>query len=94
MYALTQLDDFNRLLMAISHNDIPRIHQIVNVALRNGASVREVVNKLEDALEGVYRPRGYGADDLDMATLIFRLGGRQLLFALNQKLCLPSLRTL
>jgi hypothetical protein len=56
--------------------------------------VREVVNKLEDALEGVYCPRGYGADDLDMATLIYRLGGRQLLFALNQKLCLPSLRTL
>jgi hypothetical protein len=56
--------------------------------------VCEVVNKLEDALEGVYRPRGYGADDLDMATLIYRLGGRQLLFALNQKLCLPSLHTL
>lgn len=80
--------------MAISHDDIPCIHQIINVALRNGASVRAVVNKLEDALEGVYHPRGYGADDLDMATLIFRLGGRQLLFALNQKLSLPSLRTL
>ncbi|KAG0692822.1 hypothetical protein DFH29DRAFT_1084523 [Suillus ampliporus] len=58
IYALTQLDDYNHLLMAISHNDIPRIHQIVNVALTHGASVREVVNKLEDALEGVYRPRG------------------------------------
>ncbi|KAG1841285.1 hypothetical protein F4604DRAFT_1664193 [Suillus subluteus] len=41
MYALTQLDDYNRLLMAISENDIPRIHQ--------------VINKLEDALEGAYR---------------------------------------
>jgi hypothetical protein len=33
VHALTQLDDFNRLLMAISHNDIPRIHQIIDVAL-------------------------------------------------------------
>lgn len=62
--------------------------------MRNGASIREIVNKLEDALEGVYRPQGYSADDLDIATLVFRLGGRQLLFALNHKLSLPSLRTL
>ncbi|KAG1761169.1 hypothetical protein EDD22DRAFT_954319 [Suillus occidentalis] len=94
MNALTQLDDYNRLLMAISENDIPRIHQVINIALRNGPSIREVVNKLEDALEGVYRPRGYGAGDFDIATLVFRLGGHQLLFALNQKLNIPSLRTL
>jgi hypothetical protein len=94
MHSLTQLDDYNRLLMAISEKDIPRIHQIIDVALRHGSSVREVVNKLEDALEGAYTPRGYGADDLDIATLVFRLGGRQLLFALNQSLGLPSLRTL
>ncbi|KAG1786519.1 uncharacterized protein HD556DRAFT_1248152, partial [Suillus plorans] len=73
MYTLTQLDDYNRLVMAISENDIPRIHQVINIALRNGASIREIVNKLEDALEGVYQPRGYGASDLDIATLVFRL---------------------
>ncbi|KAG2072456.1 hypothetical protein BDR04DRAFT_1117037 [Suillus decipiens] len=33
VHALTQLDDFNWLLMAISHNDIPHIHQIIDVAL-------------------------------------------------------------
>lgn len=80
--------------MAISKGDIPRLQQIINVAMRNGASIREVVNKLEDALEGAYSPRGYGAEDLDIATLVFRLGGRQLLFALNHKLGLPSLCTL
>ncbi|KAG1764501.1 hypothetical protein EV702DRAFT_1182589 [Suillus placidus] len=80
--------------MAISEHNIPRLQQIVSVALGNGASVREIINKLEDTLEGAYCPRGYGADDLDIATLVYRLGGRQLLFALNQKLSIPSLRTL
>ncbi|KAG1862950.1 hypothetical protein C8R48DRAFT_748149 [Suillus tomentosus] len=94
MSALTQLDDYNRLLMAVSERDIPRLQQIINVALCNGASVRQVVNKLEDALEGAYHPRGYDANDLDIATLVYRLGGRQLLFALSQKLAIPSLRTL
>ncbi|KAG1837324.1 hypothetical protein DFJ58DRAFT_148198 [Suillus subalutaceus] len=94
MSMLTQLDDYHHLLMATSEQDVPRLRQIINVALRNGASVREIVNKLEDALEGAYRPRGYGASNLDIATLVFRLGGRQLLFALNQSLGLPSIRTL
>ncbi|KAG2143675.1 hypothetical protein DEU56DRAFT_870487 [Suillus clintonianus] len=65
-----------------------------SLAASNVDSIREIVNKLEDALEGVYCPRGYGADDLDIATLVYRLGGRQLLFALNKTLGLPSLRTL
>ncbi|KAG1893164.1 uncharacterized protein F5891DRAFT_1131378 [Suillus fuscotomentosus] len=94
MRLLTQLDDYNRLLMAISKKDIPRIHQIVDVALHHGSSVQEVVNKLEDALEGAYTPRGYGANDLDITTLVVRLGGCQLLFALHQSLGLPSLCTL
>ncbi|KAG1841139.1 hypothetical protein DFJ58DRAFT_732592 [Suillus subalutaceus] len=94
MTSLTQLDDYHRLLMAISEKDIPRLHQVVNVALRNGTSIREIVNKLEDALEGVYPPRGYGANDLDIATLVLQIGGHQLLFVLNQGLGLPSIRTL
>ncbi|KIK35669.1 hypothetical protein CY34DRAFT_95705, partial [Suillus luteus UH-Slu-Lm8-n1] len=71
--ALTQLDNHHRLLMAVSENNIPRLQQIITVALRHGTSVRQIVNKLEDALEGVYRPRGYGADDLDIATLVYML---------------------
>ncbi|KAG1737003.1 hypothetical protein EDB19DRAFT_1597620, partial [Suillus lakei] len=73
MHALTQLDDYQHLLMAISEKDIPRLQQIVNVVLCNGASVQEIVNKLEDALKGMYRPQGYGASDLDIATLVFWL---------------------
>ncbi|KAG1887646.1 hypothetical protein F4604DRAFT_1916454 [Suillus subluteus] len=61
MSVLTQLDDYNRLLMAISERDIPRLQQIINIALCNGASVCQVVNKLEDALKGVYHPRSYDA---------------------------------
>ncbi|KAG1795522.1 uncharacterized protein BJ212DRAFT_1279037, partial [Suillus subaureus] len=56
MYALTQLDDYNCLMMAISENDIPCIHQVINIALCHGASIQKIINKLEDALEGVYHP--------------------------------------
>jgi hypothetical protein len=92
MSVLTQLDDYNWLLMAVSKWDIPCLQQIINVALCNGASIHQVVNKLEDALEGAYHPWGYDANDLDIATLVYRLGGCQLLFVLSQKLAIPSLR--
>jgi hypothetical protein len=62
--------------------------------LGNGTSIQEIISKLKDALEGAYRPQGYDADDLDIATLVYQLGGCQLLFALNQKLSIPSLHTL
>jgi hypothetical protein len=41
--------------MAVSKQDIPCLQQIINVALCNGASVHQVVNKLEDALEAMMR---------------------------------------
>ncbi|KAG1798230.1 uncharacterized protein HD556DRAFT_1440566 [Suillus plorans] len=71
MTSLTQLNDYSRLLMAISENDVPRLQQIIKIALDNGTSVREVVNRLEDAIEGVYHPRGYGSSDIDIATLVY-----------------------
>ncbi|KIJ08213.1 hypothetical protein PAXINDRAFT_89195 [Paxillus involutus ATCC 200175] len=49
---------------------------------------------LEDALERGYRPRGHSAEANDLALLIYRLGGANLLYALNQRLHIPSLRTL
>ncbi|KAG1763978.1 hypothetical protein EV702DRAFT_1182661 [Suillus placidus] len=58
------------------------------------STVREVINKIEDAIEGIYRPRGYNTSDLNIATLVYQLGSCQLLFALNHKLSISSLRTL
>ncbi|KAG2367180.1 hypothetical protein BDR07DRAFT_1479299 [Suillus spraguei] len=54
MTSLTQLNGYGRLLMAISENDVPCLQQIIKIALDNGASVHEVVNRLEDAIEGIY----------------------------------------
>ncbi|KAG2030716.1 hypothetical protein BDR03DRAFT_986894 [Suillus americanus] len=93
-YRFLGLGHLQDLLKALTEQVKHLKLQIVNIALRNGASICEIINKLEDALEGAYNPRGYGAEDLDIATLVFRLGGHKLLFALNHKLGLPSLRTL
>jgi hypothetical protein len=80
--------------MVISKHDIPRLQQVIKIVLDNGASIHEVINKLEDALKGVYRPRGFSSSDIDIATLVYCLGGCQLLYALNHHVGIPSIRTL
>lgn len=91
MTALTQLDNYNHLLMAIFDNNILCLQQIIKIALGNGVTICKVMNKLEDTMEGAYRPQGCGSSDIDITTLVFCLGGCQLLFTLNHKLGISSI---
>ncbi|KAJ6456289.1 hypothetical protein C8R47DRAFT_996339 [Mycena vitilis] len=89
-----KMDDFERLLLAIATHDVPRIHAIIETALRNGASIRAIVNKIYDAFEGLHTTKGFTDFEKDLGILIYRLGGRSLVYAMNHALNLPSLRTI
>ncbi|KAG1802537.1 hypothetical protein EV424DRAFT_1474664 [Suillus variegatus] len=65
--------------MALSQSDIPWLRNLLQTALKNGASIRTILRAIEDALERGYRPRGHSQDTLDLSLLILRLGGRNLL---------------
>ncbi|KAG1812032.1 hypothetical protein EV424DRAFT_1327201, partial [Suillus variegatus] len=91
---LSELEDNSSLVMALSQSDIPWLRNLLQTALKNGASIRTILRAIEDALERGYRPRGHSQDTLDLLLLILRLRGRNLLYALGQRLPLLSLRTL
>ncbi|KIK92906.1 hypothetical protein PAXRUDRAFT_146279, partial [Paxillus rubicundulus Ve08.2h10] len=93
-HSIGKLEDHSTLVMALSQVDIAWLQQLLHTALKNGASVRSIIHLIEDALEGGYRPRGHSAEVNDLALLIYCLGGSNLLYALNQCLNIPSLRTL
>jgi hypothetical protein len=80
--------------MALSQADMPWLQQLLHTALKNGSSINAIIWMIEDALERGYHPRGHSAQSNDLALLIYRLGGTNLLYALNQHLNIPSLRTL
>ncbi|KAJ7509304.1 hypothetical protein B0H11DRAFT_1702886 [Mycena galericulata] len=80
--------------MAIANNDVPRIHAIIETAMRNGASIRTMANRIYDAFEGLHHTKGFTDFERDLGILIYRLGGRSLLYAMNHALNLPSLRTI
>ncbi|KAJ6600713.1 hypothetical protein B0H10DRAFT_2320372, partial [Mycena sp. CBHHK59/15] len=72
----------------------PRVHAILNTAIRNGASVRAMADQIIQALEGLRSTKGFTDFEQDLAILIYRLGGRSLLYAMNHALNLPYLHTI
>ncbi|KAJ7911780.1 hypothetical protein B0H13DRAFT_2479992 [Mycena leptocephala] len=90
-----KLADYKRFMDAVAEMNIPRLQQLVSVGLRRGSSPAAIVRMMQSALEGVYRPRPIlDSRTLDIALMVYRLGGRKLLYAVNHGLGLPSLRTL
>ncbi|KAK6987916.1 hypothetical protein R3P38DRAFT_3229768 [Favolaschia claudopus] len=91
--AVRKLADYRRFMEAIVENNLPRLQQLISVGIRRGSSPNALIRMIQSALEGVYQPRPVSRT-LDIALLVFRLGGRKLLYAVNHGLGLPSLRTL
>jgi hypothetical protein len=65
-----------RLTMLLQQNDVPKLRQTIGAALAHGASMRVLLEKLTETIEGTYRARGdYSETQFDVVTLVVRLGG-------------------
>lgn len=80
--------------MALAEMDAAKVGTLVQTALRHGASIPAIITQIEQAIKGAYNPRFVSERTLDISTLIYRIGGRSLLYSMNHALGLPSLRTL
>ncbi|EMD37804.1 hypothetical protein CERSUDRAFT_49803 [Gelatoporia subvermispora B] len=80
--------------MAVASNDVPRLQQLVRQGLKERVSILKLINRIEASLDNVYHARGYTSHDYDISMLVFRLGGRKLLYALNHHISIPSIRSL
>ena len=80
---------YKRLVVQISENNIPRLKEQVQVALRNNLSISSIIDKCTEVIAGVYRARP-SQDDKDLAFLVLKFGGPSLLSILYQANVLPS----
>ena len=80
--------------MAVASGDPHGVKHLIVQALKDKVGIPELIRRVDDSIEGVYYARGYLAFDFDLALLILRLGGRKLLYGMNQCLALPSIRAL
>lgn len=72
-------------MMLLGTHDIPGLRRLLAAALRRGLSAQGLVLRLEQAIQGVYRPRsGYSQRDYDIAFLVKAIAGPRLLYSLNK----------
>ncbi|KAK6981400.1 hypothetical protein R3P38DRAFT_2578449 [Favolaschia claudopus] len=89
-----KMGDYERLMIAIAENDVPRINALLSTAIRNGASVNTIIAQITEAVRGLRSTKGFTQLEHDLSLLIYRIGGQSLLYSLNHALGLPSLRTI
>ena len=66
-----------RFLVSISENNVPRLQQLIAVALRNKRSITYLTTKVMDAIDGCYSSHPSECDK-DLAFLVLKLGGPNL----------------
>ena len=74
MSTMWKLSFHIRLVVVIAENKIPRLHYLVNVALRNNRSIQYIVCKCTEVVAGVYRAH-VDQDDRDLTFLVLKFGG-------------------
>ncbi len=57
--ATSRLSDHERFMNAIAFSDLDSINRLVAVAVRNHKGVREIVHRIELALEGKYNVKSF-----------------------------------
>ena len=93
-HLLRTLDIYKKLVLSLRQNDVPRLRQLISTALKNGRSVNYIVDKVSQAVDGVYHAKGFTDDDIDLAFLVMRIGGPRLLHTMHVVFGFPSASTL
>lgn len=83
------LDLHQRFLHSLQEHRVHRLHDLVNVALKQGRSVGYILQKVTDAVDGIYQSH-YNSDDKDLAFVILQFGGPALLDIIHRVIGLPS----
>ena len=83
------LELHQRILILIKENSIPQLHELVKTALKQKRSLSYVIQKIVDAVDGVYNVRN-SEEDKDLAFLILQYGAPGLLDIVHRALNFPS----
>lgn len=84
---ISLLDRFKNL---IATEDISRIKQLASTCLKNGSGIKSIINKINLATSNLYEAKKWDQNDIDLATMVLRIGGPALLHIFSVKNMLPS----
>ena len=92
--AKKHLDIDDRFVAAILSNKSSRVDHLIRVYTGQGASRSAITEAIQKASAGLLKVRSYTQQEVNMAMVMFRTGGRKLVYAANHGLGLPSINTI
>ncbi|KAE9387250.1 hypothetical protein BT96DRAFT_1005306 [Gymnopus androsaceus JB14] len=94
-HAEVKLEKYATLCTLIAMNDIPALHRIFRNANTQQWSIDKLIEKIQDAIDGNYHPKGYSDYEKNLAILMYKIGGGAAVYALNHATTsLPSRQTI
>jgi hypothetical protein len=88
------MSDHKRFLMALATFDIPRLHHLIRIAIKQGLGVEEIISRIEEAAKRLYNVKSFTLAENKFMRLIKRLAGRKAVYAMSKFLGLPSASTI
>ncbi|KAF8597995.1 hypothetical protein BDV93DRAFT_595589, partial [Ceratobasidium sp. AG-I] len=88
-----RMDDHKRLVHSIAQSDNISVGRIIQTALKNGAGIKTIIERIVKAQEGLFSPQNYSQKAFDLIALVLKIGGPRLAFAVSKALHLPGIST-
>ncbi|EEB89398.1 hypothetical protein MPER_12506 [Moniliophthora perniciosa FA553] len=93
--ARTSATQTEELLCLVGTNTVPALQRIFMTAYNQKWSVPALIKRIKLAISGQYHCKNFTQSDIDLAMLVYELGGGSLLYALNHSpFALPSINTI
>ncbi len=61
-----KLSLYKRFNFLLANNDVERIRELMSVCLKNKMGIKGIINKLIMSINGVYEPKGWKKNDIDL----------------------------
>jgi hypothetical protein len=85
---------YEQLVMAMSKGSVNRLDALLRAAINRGAGVRGMIEALDRAQKGLYKPKNFTEEEMSRGLLFLRLGGARVASLAHQSLGGPAVSTL
>jgi hypothetical protein len=85
---------YEQLVMAMSEGTVNRLDALLRAGLNRGMGVRGMLEMLDRARKGLYKPKNFTGEEMSCGLLFLRLGGACVASLAHQTLGSPTLSTL
>ena len=85
---------YEQLVMAMGEGKVNRLDALLRAGLNRGLGVRGLIELLDRARKGLYKPKNFTEEEMSRGLLFLRLGGARVASLAHQALGAPTLSTL